>query len=30
MSNADLKGVIVKPSNRGISTTVIFLLEDLK
>lgn len=30
MSDADLEGVIVKPSNRGTSTTMILLLEDLK
>ena len=29
MSDADLKGVIVKPSNRGTSTTMILFLEDL-
>ena len=30
MSDADLEGVIVKPSNRGTGTTMKFLLEDLK
>ena len=30
MSDADLEGVIVQPSNRGNSTTMILLLEDLK
>ena len=30
MSDTDLEGVIVKPSNRGTSTPMILLLEDLK
>ena len=30
MSDADLEGVIVHPSNQGTSTTMILLLEDLK
>lgn len=30
MSDADLEGVIVKPSHRGTSTTMILLFEDLE
>lgn len=30
ISDADLEGVIVKPSNRGTSTTITLVLEDLK
>ena len=30
MSNADLEGVVIEPSNQGTSTTMVLLLENLK
>jgi len=30
MSDANLEGVVVEPSNQGISPTMILLLENLK
>jgi len=30
MSDADLEGVVVEPSNQGTCTTMILLLENLK